>query len=235
MKQDPQNHSVKKHYLNKWPFIILATVIIILALLVIYHDFRPVIDLLLHYNHANQPKLLHLIHQHSFRDMIMLIIIIGCMNAIPGVSNSVICIFAGVCYGPLMGLIINWIGNIGGNCMVAALINKINFSDRFKNSKMIKRLTQTKHPLIALTAGYMIPIVPSALVNYAVVQMGINRQRFLAMVTIGMLPTSYLYAFGGDAIMKGDLKRIITAVIAIVIIIGLYKIIDHARANKTVQ
>ena len=154
------------------------------------------------------------------------------MNAIPGLSNSVICILAGIVYGPVLGLLINWIGNITGNCLVAALIDHIHFSDKFKQSKILKHLTSSKHPLIGLTIGYMIPVVPSALVNYAVVQMGINRKRFMAMVAVGMLPTSFLYAFGGDAIIKGNMKRIIAVAIIIIAIIVIYKVVEQLRNRK---
>ncbi|WP_251546614.1 TVP38/TMEM64 family protein [Limosilactobacillus caecicola] len=229
MKQtNPESH---RTYFNKALLITIAVILIICAAAVIYHDFKPELNLILHYNHANEAKLMHLIRAHSYRDMGMLIIIIAMMNAIPGLSNSVICIFSGVCYGPILGLIINWLGNVIGNCLVAGLITHIHFSDKFKHNKSMQRLTDSKHPLIGLTIGYMIPIVPSALVNYAVVQMGASRQRFLAMVTIGMFPTSFLYAFGGDAIMKGNIKRIISAVIIIVVLIVIYKVFDKLRAR----
>lgn len=233
MKQT-KPHS-RGHYFSKTLLISLAVILIIMAAAVIYHDFRPELNLILHYNHANQTKLLHLIRAHSYRDMGMLVIIIAMMNAIPGLSNSVICIFAGVCYGPVVGLCINWLGNIVGNCLVAGLITHIHFSDKFKHNKSLQRLTDAKHPLIALTMGYMIPIIPSALVNYAVVQMHTSRKRFLTMVAIGMFPTSYLYAFGGDAIIKGDLKRIIGALIIIIALIVIYKIVDKLRERHQVN
>ncbi|WP_295731159.1 TVP38/TMEM64 family protein [uncultured Limosilactobacillus sp.] len=222
----------RPHYVSKTLLISLAVIIIVVALIGIYHDFKPELNLILHYNHRYQGQLLHLIRAHSYRDMGMLIVIIAMMNAIPGMSNSVVCIFAGVCYGPIAGLLINWIGNITGNCLVAGLITHIHFSERFKHSKSLKHLTNTKHPLITLTIGYMIPIIPSALVNYAVVQMGVSRKRFLAMVIIGMLPTSYLYAFGGDAIIKGDLKRIIIALVIIIGAIAIYKLIEYLHTRK---
>lgn len=232
MKQKIKNHA---HYISKTPLIIVAVTLIILAALVIYHDFKPELNLVLHYNHANQTKLLHLIRAHSYRDMGMLVIIIAMMNAIPGLSNSVICIFAGICYGPIVGLMINWFGNITGNCLVAGLISHIHLTDKFKNSKSLKHLTNAKHPLIALTLGYMIPIIPSALVNYAVVQLGVTRKRFLAMVALGMLPTSFPYAFGGDAIIKGDLKRITIALVIILAIIVIYKVIDGVASHHQAQ
>lgn len=230
MKTNQEHH--RPRYVSKTLLISIAIVLIVLALIGIYHDFKPELNLILHYNHHNQTKLLHLIRAHSYRDMGMLVVIIAMMNAIPGLSNSVVCIFTGVCYGPIVGLLINWIGNVTGNCLVAGLITHIHFSDKFKHSRSLKHLTHTKHPLIALTMGYMIPVIPSALVNYAVVQMKVSRQRFLAMVIIGMLPTSYLYAFGGDAIIKGDLKRIIAALLIIVVGIAIYKLIEYRRERQ---
>lgn len=230
-----QKNTKPAHYLNKTLLILFAVILIILAALVIYHDFKPEINLILHYNHAHQAELLHLIRAHSYRDMGMLVIIIAMMNAIPGLSNSVICIFAGVCYGPIVGLLINWLGNITGNCLVAGLINHIHFPSKFKNSKSLHRLMNAKHPLIALTLGYMIPIIPSVLVNYAIVQLDINRKRFMTMVSIGMLPTSFIYAFGGDAIIKGNLKRIIIALLLIVAIVVIYKIVEKISTHREAE
>lgn len=93
---------------------------------------------------------------------------------------------------------------------------------------------QHKHPLVGLTLGYMIPIVPSVLVNYACGQLKVSRLQFLLMVAIGMLPTSVLYAFGGDAIMHGDLKRLGVIGILIVGLVALRQVLGwkrHRSAN----
>ena len=82
-----------------------------------------------------------------------------------------------------------------------------------------------KHPLIGLTIGFMIPVIPSILVNYAGARLNVNRRQYIAMVLVGMAPTSFLYAFGGDPIVRGNLKRIISAVICILILIGIYLIV----------
>lgn len=95
-----------------------------------------------------------------------------------------------------------------------------------------------KHPLIGLTIGFMIPVIPSILVNYAGAQLNVNRRQYMAMVLVGMAPTSFLYAFGGDAIFRGSLKRIISAVICILILIGIYLIVkkiddEHKKRLET--
>lgn len=216
----------KQHKLNKAVLITGAAILGLLVLYFIYRNYRPEINLLFNLTGHNEDKLLHMIRGHGWLDAILLVALVAILNAIPGLSNSVVCIFAGLCYGPVIGFIINWCGNIIGNCAVMSIIRKIDFSKRMKESKILNYLLHQKHPLIGLTIGFMIPIIPSVLVNYAGAHLNLDRKHYLAMVGVGMAPTSFLYAFGGDAIFKGNLKRIIGAVIAIVIIIALYALIN---------
>lgn len=225
-----------KKKLNK-PLLISGGVIVSLILIYfIYRDYRPDLILLMHMNPHNKMVLLHMIRSHGVKDVLLLLALIATFNAIPGMSNSFVCVFAGLCYGPVIGFIINWIGNILGNCAVMSIICKIDLSKRTKKSKLLNTLMNQSHPLIGLTIGFMVPVIPSVLVNYAGAQLNVSRARYLAMVTVGMAPTSFIYAFGGDALFKGDSKRIIGAVIAIVIVIAMYllikKLIKRDRNGK---
>ena len=204
---------------RKTILIIVGLLLAGLLVYLLYRDYRPEIDLLLHPTGDTQKKLLFLIRRHEIRDSVFLLIIIAILNAIPGLSNSLVCILAGLCYGPWLGLLINWLGNILGNSIIMLLIKKLNFSHHFKENKILNFLMHQNHPLAGLTIGFMIPFIPSILVNYACARMKINWKKYLPMVVIGMLPTSYLYAFGGDAIFHGDTKKIIGVVIGIIILL----------------
>lgn len=209
---------------KKW-LIALGTVLAVVVAIFIYRNYRPEINLLLHPVPHEKEILLRMIRAHGFTNSLLLLVLIATLNSIPGLSNSVVCIFAGLCYGPLFGFIINWMGNVLGNCIVMSLIRKIDISKKFKQHKLLKFLMDQKHPLIGLTIGFMIPVIPSVLVNYAGARLNVSRKQYLMMVLVGMAPTSFLYAFGGDAIFKGDLTRIISAVICITILIGVYLVI----------
>lgn len=209
---------------KKW-LIALGTVLAVVVAIFIYRNYRPEINLLLHPVPHEKEILLRMIRAHGFTNSLLLLVLIATLNSIPGLSNSVVCIFAGLCYGPLFGFIINWMGNVLGNCIVMSLIRKIDISKKFKQHKLLKFLMDQKHPLIGLTIGFMIPVIPSVLVNYAGARLNVSRKQYLMMVLVGMAPTSFLYAFGGDAIFKGDLTRIISAVICIAILIGVYLVI----------
>ena len=222
---------MKKRKLNKTWLIVGAIILAVIVLYFIYRTYKPEIDLLLDFNAHNKAKLLHMIRSHGFTDIFLLVALIGILNAIPGMSNSVVCIFAGLCYGPIVGFLINWVGNILGNSTVMSIIRKINLSKRVKKNKILHYLLQQKHPLIALTIGFMIPVIPSVLVNYAGARLNVSRKHYLAMVTVGMAPTSFLYAFGGDAIFKGNIRRLIGVAIAILILIGCYLLVRKIWQN----
>ncbi|WP_076461458.1 TVP38/TMEM64 family protein [Limosilactobacillus caccae] len=228
---------MKERRLNKTALIIGAVLLSLIILYFIYRTYRPDINLLLNMDAGNnRAKLLHMIRSHGFVDMFLLVALIAVFNAIPGMSNSVVCIFTGLCYGPLVGFILNWAGNILGNCAVMSIIRRIDLSKRMKKSKLLDYLMHQKHPLIGLTIGFMIPVIPSVLVNYSGARLNVDRKHFLAMVAVGMAPTSFLYAFGGDAIFKGNIKRIIAVVIAIIVILALYflikKVWQHEKEER---
>lgn len=217
--------------LKKPVLVIIGVLLACILIYLLYCDYRPEINLLMHPTHDTQEKLLFLIRQHEMRDSIFLLLLIAILNAIPGLSNSVVCILSGLCYGPWLGLVVNWIGNILGNTIVMLLIKKIDFSHHFKQNKILNFLLHQSHPLVGLTVGFMIPFIPSVLVNYACASMKVSWKKYLPMVIIGMLPTSYLYAFGGDAIFNGDIKKLIGVVIGIVILLILALLVERLSSR----
>ena len=120
--------------LGKILFIICGILAAGILLYLLYRDYRPEIDLLMHPRKDMKTKLLYLLRQHEVRDGLFLLGLITILNAIPGMSNSVFCILAGLCYGPWIGLAINWSGNVLGNCIVESLIKRVSFSHKFKKS-----------------------------------------------------------------------------------------------------
>lgn len=211
--------------LKKYIFMVVGVILAVLLIYLLYRDYRPEIKVLIHPTGDTQEKLLVLIRKHEIRDSLFLLALVTILNAIPGLSNSLVCILAGLCYGPWIGLMINWIGNVLGNSIIIMLIKKIDFSHHFKQNKILNFLMHQNHPLVGLTIGFMIPFIPSILVNYACGRLKVTWKRYLPMVIIGMLPTSYLYAFGGDAVFHGDVKKIIGVIIGIVILLVMAVIV----------
>ncbi|MCG4607391.1 hypothetical protein L0O74_13780, partial [Bifidobacterium longum] len=73
------------------------------------------IKLLMHPTREHRVMLTAMIRDHGAKDFLLLMLVIALFNAIPGMSIAAVCILAGVCYGPWIGLLISWSGNILGN------------------------------------------------------------------------------------------------------------------------
>ena len=147
----------------------------------------------------------------------ILIFLTSITAAIPFMSNVIFAIFNGVVYGPVIGFFMNLLSNIIGNFLFINLLGKVNIIDRETKLKShLDELEKFKNKDLGLILGYMLPVMPTLLINYAVVEMKIPWRRWLLSVTIGVVPISLIYALGGDAIIDGNFKRI-----AILLVISL--------------
>ena len=170
--------------------------------------------------------LMHTFRDRGPKDALLLILLTAITSAVPALSSSVICIFNGVCFGPVIGLLMNITGNSLGNALVAGFFTKFDeehdFSKETKRpNRILEHLAHFKNKMVALILGYMIPIIPSFLVNYMGVRLKMDFKKQFLCIVIGVLPTSFLYAFGGDAIFKGnDLRLIISTLCIILLVVG---------------
>lgn len=80
--------------------------------------------------------------------------------------------------------------------------------------------------------GYMIPVIPTLLINYHVAKIKLSWRRWVLYVTIGVLPSSLLYALGGDAVVAGNL-RLIIVLLVIFIAISLLGTYIKRKKNKS--
>ena len=68
--------------------------------------------------------------------------------------------------------------------------------------KLLTYIENFKHRFIGISLAFSIPFIPSALVNYACVQMKLpTRTRILATL-IGVTPLSVVYAVSGDLLLN---------------------------------
>ena len=99
-------YTMKKKTLNKKLLIALGVLLAIIIVIFVYQNYKPEIDVLIHPVPHEKEILLHMIRAHGIANSLLLLGLIAVLNSIPGLSNSVICILSGLCYGPFFGLII---------------------------------------------------------------------------------------------------------------------------------
>lgn len=213
-------------------FILLGLILVAILGYVLYKDYYADFMLFLDPK-ADRTHLMDSIRNHKLKDALLLVALTAIMCAIPGVPNSVIGIFIGVCFGPWLGVLMNVVGNITGNLIVIMILRKFGPSKKAKDSRdIIKNISQMKRPIVGITVGYMVPVIPSVLVNFTAVKLKLPLKSLLLAVTIGVLPTSFLYAFGGDALLKGNTKIAILSIVCVVFLVFLVKFIRKEQVKS---
>lgn len=182
---------------------------------------------------GNQSQLITDIRHFGVVNGILLIALIALLQTIPGAPNSVICVLVGVCYGPWIGIVINIIGNAVGDLVIIAVLAKFGESSHAtRSSRLREDISKMHHPLLGLTIGYMIPFIPSVLVNYTALEIKAQPIHILLAIIIGVIPASTLYAFGGHAIIKGNLKLAIIIILSVIALGALYYVIKLERKKR---
>lgn len=160
-------------------------------------------------------------------NFVILILLTSVTAAIPFMSNAIFAIFNGVIYGPGIGFLMNVFSNILGNFVFIKILKMIDITDseqKLKNRFVgIDALENTDFGIIL---GYMIPIMPTILVNYHVAETKLSWRKWLLYITIGVSPSSFVYALGGDAVVAGNLKRI---VVLLLIVAVVYLVVTYLK------
>lgn len=69
-------------------------ILALIGLILLVWDFRRELMLVVDPTVAHRHQLMKLIRSHGAADIVLLTIVIGLLNAIPGMSNSLLCILA---------------------------------------------------------------------------------------------------------------------------------------------
>ncbi|QOP51850.1 VTT domain-containing protein [Levilactobacillus brevis] len=185
-----------------------------------------------HFNRDRAVLINQLRHQGR-HNAIILVAAIAIGSAIPGVPISAIAILSGIFFGRWPGFVINLTGITLGNLLAIYLM--IQFPKRSKPSRfqyLTDKLKTMRHPRLGLSIGYAIPMLPTVLVNYTALELRPSFTTTLSCIVMGSLPVSFLYAFGGDELLSGNIKTVILAVVLVLLLVGLYEIIRRDQRRK---
>lgn len=212
--------------------ILTSLALMLLALLFykLYLDYRPEIDLLMHLNKNTERDLVKEVRSHGFMDAFILFVATTLAEAVPGLSNGVLCIVNGLLYGSVLGFLISWCAGILGQGLLLLGMSFIfkKPTSVGKNSKLLARLGKDSNPWLSLTFAYFLPFIPNVSVNYA----NLHMLRRLWPVIIGTAPLAALYAFVGDAILKWNKKRLVAFVVIILICLLIYALLRWYHTKK---
>lgn len=219
---------------NKYWLIGLGIVGLVALLSWLWIDYRTTGTTILatHFNRDHAVLINQLRHQGR-HNAIILVAAIAIGSAIPGVPISAIAILSGIFFGRWLGFVINLTGITLGNLLAIYLMSQ--FPKRSKPSRfqyLTDKLKTMRHPRLGLSIGYAIPMLPTVLVNYTALELRPSFTTTLSCIVMGSLPVSFLYAFGGDELLSGNIKTVILAVVLVLLLVGLYEIIRRDQRRK---
>ena len=215
--------------------IIIGLLLILFIGYRLYLEYQTDIQMFLDPKTSRQ-ALLDQIRSHGFRTALFLILLISVMCAVPGISTSVIGVLVGLSYGPLLGTLINVSGNAFGNMLSIFLMQHLKLFDHSKKSnRWVTAIRNMKHPKIGVMVGYMVPVIPSSVINFSAITLNLQIRDIILSIVIGVIPSSILYACGGEALFHGYSKTALLLVASVLILTLLVVIIYKDRRKRHVE
>ncbi|CAJ1189312.1 TVP38/TMEM64 family protein [Companilactobacillus paralimentarius] len=219
-------------FYHKVIFITLGILGIILFSTMIWYQYSDIIQSFFNYT-FDRETLIDLLRHQGRHNAILFIAIIAIGSAIPGVPIAAVAILSGVCFGRWLGFGVNVIGAVIGNMLAINILGS--FPHKVRPSRfrpLADKLKNMRHPRLGLSIGYAVPMLPTLLVNYAAIEMKLSWRNKLICIFLGSLPVSFLYAFGGDELIFGNIKVTIIAILIVVLMIALY---DFIRRDQRIK
>ena len=183
---------------------------------------------------GTNPLLLEQTFRHpTLVDVLLLLLLTAVMTAIPFMSSSVIALVNGVILGSTFGFALNWMGALLGNILVALIIAHTDLANTsHKTNKHTQWLSHFKNHFLSLTLGYMLPFVPSFLVNDRAVVWKTPKKQVVFAMLLGTAPSNLLYACGGNALFKWQFDDLLYLAVALLLLLGIYVIIKRVTGKK---
>ncbi|MGX7173085.1 TVP38/TMEM64 family protein [Enterococcus ratti] len=185
---------------------------------------------------ASRRQMMTSIRSHGFTAALILVLLTGIMCAVPGVPTSVIGVLVGLSYGPLLGTLINVFGNVYGNLLSIFLMRHLkSFTRSTKSNCWVEAIRKMRHPKVGIVIGYMVPVIPSSVINFAITTLNLQIREVILSIIFGAVPSSLLYACGGEALFHGYSKMAILLVASVLVFTFLIVIIYKDRRQHHLQ
>ena len=181
---------VKYGYDELRRFLVLFGVVLVLGYFILYVIGHW--ELLVRFWESNSQaeinRVISQLRHKTILNFVVLVILTAVTAAIPFMSNAIFAIFNGVVYGPYIGFGMNLLGNVLGNFIFIKLLNVVDITDsENKLKKRFSGIQALENKNYGIILGYMIPVVPTILINYHVAEEKLPWRKWLLYVTIGWL------------------------------------------------
>lgn len=148
-------------------------------------------------------------------------------------------LLAGMCYGPLLGLLTIYIGVIISNILIIVSVKKYGIKlvrdiiPEEKLQKVTKMISD--HPdqsEITLFVLYFLPVLPKDFITYIASLLPITKKKVLLISIFGRFPAVFSSVLVGSKILDGKIKSIIIIYLITYIISGTIAMIYKKKFAK---
>ena len=148
-------------------------------------------------------------------------------------------LLAGMCYGPVLGMIAIYIGVIISNILIICAVKKYGVKfvrDVIPDEKIVKiskMITDNPGKIeITLFVLYFLPALPKDFITYIASLLPIAKKTVLGVSILGRFPAVFSSVLVGSRIIAGDLKSIILIYLVTYIISGMITMFYNKRKES---
>jgi len=219
--------SMKRNLITK-----IILILILLVLIGMFLQLFPIIEGMLY--HTDENDIVNQITSIGWRGVPALISLSAFQVIIPVIPAPIIGVVSGLSFGVFGGGVIFLLGFALGNAFVMVFVRELRTAFTGKRKKknnstsaLKERINKIKRPEIAALLITMIPFV-SSLGPYLFTETNIKLRKFILAVTIGNLPSAFLYVYLGQHISDGN-HTIVFIIIAVAVVAIIFALIFRKK------
>jgi len=194
------------------------------AVLAVYIFRAQIIDLSRILNRGSVQQVIDMIRSWGYAAPLLSILLMIFQSLAAPIPSFLISAANGAVFGLFWGVVISWIGAMAGGIVAFLLARWLgaSFVTKLLKNKNIwdhaERIGE-EHGFKIIFIARLIPFVSFDLISYAAGLGGIKMLPFLTATGIGMVPTTIIFVFLGDRLLKiDDLSLLFSLIIAALII-----------------
>lgn len=221
---------------NKKEILLSATLLAIFIAIImsLFIDLYPLLKQVMT-DSGNEQKLVSAIRSYGSKGVFSIIGLQALQAILVFVPSAMVQILAGLTYGVLWGSIMSLVGFALGNTVIFLGVKQFRktvelfFPTRLKESKKkhgwldFAKIKTMKRPEIFVFFSYLVPGVPNGLLPYVFAQSTISLPKFIGSLTLASVPSTIMWTWLGDSVLKKNytLIAIIVALFVLIFLISL--------------
>ncbi len=172
----------------------------------------------------NEKNIENIVKKYKIIGPVILSVIITITIIVPGPPTAIFLILSATLYGTLIGFFINIISVFIGNVLSVFLFKELEtLNKNKKNIKFIKEFyNNNKNNYLSVAIGYLIPIIPTSLINIYISKLEYKSEEKLKLIFISMLPFIVVYTYSGYFLRNGNIPILLVIIVIIYLIYRIY-------------